>query len=314
MPVRLFRSITPRLALFVVPFLALTAPVSVQAQEEAQITVTGSREKQAAAAADQAKVVTPRPAGDYPLARHYAPLCVMTFGIDPNYGAVLVERVKANARRLGLAVQGEGCTPNVWIGFVRNSKDQVAQLRRTNPEMFVGMKQFEIDRIFAGSGAAQVWHATERRSLDGRPIPVVKLPLGNQAREVEAELNMQYQGGRLVSPIRVDINGSLVVFDSLRANGLTVQQLADYATMRILAPVQDIAQVEPGTVPSILTLFAEGADPRPDGLTEFDWAYLSAFYKLDRGARAVSVHDATERAMLDGTATGLVEKATKDAN
>ena len=55
-------------------------------------------------------------------------------------------------------------------------------------------------------------------------------------------------------------------------------------------------------------LFTEGADA-PDGLTEFDWAYLTAYYKLDRGAKAAAVHDATKRAMLNGTGTKLREKA-----
>jgi hypothetical protein len=275
-----------------------------EASEPGTITVTGNREKQAAAAANQAKAITPKPAGDVPLPRHFAPLCVMTFGIDPNYGAVLAERVTANTKALGLPVGGQGCSPNVWIGFVRNSKDQVKRLRETNPEMFRDMKQFEIDRIFKGSGAVQVWHSTEQRSYDGKPLATMTI----NGREVKT--NPQYQAGRTVSPIRTDINGSLVIFDLDRANGLTVQQLADYATMRILVPVLDIAEVEPGsTVPSILALFAKGADPRPDGLTEFDWAYLSGFYRLDRGARAAAVHDATEKAMLDGTATALSQQA-----
>ena len=275
--------------------------------EPGTITVTGNREKQAEAAGNQAKAVTPKPAGDVPLPRRFAPLCVVTFGIDPNYGAVLAERVMANTRVLGLPVGGEGCSPNVWIGFVRNSKDQVARLRKTNPEMFRDMKQFEIDRIFRGSGAAQVWHSTEQRSYDGKPLATMTI----NGREVKT--NPQYQAGRTVSPIRTDINGTLVIFDLDRANGLTVQQLADYATMRALVPVLDIAEVKPGTtVPSILTLFAKGADPRPDGLTEFDWAYLSGFYRMDRGARAVAVHDAIAKSILDGTATTLSEKASAD--
>ncbi|WP_309753830.1 hypothetical protein [Novosphingobium sp.] len=273
--------------------------------EPATITVTGNREKRAEAAANQAKAITPKPSGDVPLPRHYAPLCVVTFGIDPNYGEVLAQRVTDNARLLGLAVGGPKCSPNVWIGFVQNSKAEVAKLRRTSPEMFAGLKQFEIDRIFGGSGAAQVWNSTEQRSLDGKPIAYMTI----NGRAVK--MNPQYQAGRLVSPVRTDINGSLVIFDLARANGLTLQQLADYATMRILAPVQDIAKVEPGTVASILTLFAVDSD-RPVGLTEFDWAYLSALYRLDRGAKAAAVHDATEKAMLDGTATALSEKANAD--
>ncbi len=62
---------------------------------------------------------------------------------------------------------------------------------------------------------------------------------------------------------------------------------------------------------SILHLFAAGAEP-PEGLTEFDWAYLSAFYKLDRGAKVSAVHDGTKRSVLDGTGQKLLEKSAKD--
>lgn len=270
--------------------------------EEATIVVTGNREKQAQAAATQAKEITLRPAGDVPLARHYASICVTTFGINPDFGAVLAQRVMSNVKLLGLPVGGPGCQPNVWIGFTADSKKQVAELRKSHPEFFAELKQFEVDRIFGGSGAAQVWHSTERRNVDGRPFSTITL----NGREVQA--NSQYQGGRLVSPIRVDINGSLVIFDSNRVTGLTLQQLADYATVRILAPVQDIAEVQEGTVPTILALFAKGDVPPPDGLTEFDWAYLSAYYKLDRGAKVASIHDATERAVLDGRGGSLKQQ------
>lgn len=306
-----------KLKAFLVSFSLLAGPLAVAggtsalAQETAQqppandgtIVVTGNREKQAKAAAEQAKAITMKPAGDVPLARHYAPICIKTFGIQQEFGDVLAERVVANVKLLGLPVGDPGCEPNVWIGFVPDSKKQVARLRKTNPAMFAELKRFEIDRIFGGSGAAQVWHSTERRSLDGRPMSYTQV----NGRSVQA--NNQYQTGRLISPIRVDINGSLVIFDSKRIAGLTLQQLADYATIRILVPVQDIAVVESDQVPSILTLFAKGDFAPPDGLTEFDWAYLSAIYKLDRGAKAAAVHDATEKAMLDGRGGDLASKS-----
>ena len=282
--------------------LAQAEPVSPPT-EEATIVVTGNREKQAQAAAGQAKAITLRPSGDAPLARHYAPVCVATFGIKADFGAVLAQRVMRNVKLLGLPVGGAGCQANVWIGFAADSKKQVAELRKTNPEFFADMKDFEVNRIFGGSGAAQVWHSTERRNVDGRPLATMTI----NGREVQT--NAQYQAGRLVSPIRVDMNGSLVIFDSNRVPGLTLQQLADYATLRILAPVQDLAKVDAGTVPTILTLFAQGDAPAADGLTEFDWAYLSAYYRMDRGAKVSSIHDATEKSMLDGTATGLVRQA-----
>lgn len=295
-------------------FWAANLAAQPSSDEAGAIVVTGKRAEQAEVAANQAKDITPRPAGDVPLARRYAPICVRLFGIDPNFGEVIAERIYANIETLALPHGKPACQPNVWIGFIKNSEAEVKALRKREPAMFSDMKQFEIDRIFAGSGAVQVWHSTEIRSSDGRPIPIVKLQVGtgNMVREVETGYNAQYQAGRLSSPIRNDINGTIVLFDRDRANGKTVQQLADYATFRILAPVQDYAAPPERAMPTILTLFTPGAEA-PDGLTEFDWAFLSAFYKLDRGARAANVHDSVKQAVLDGKGQTLKERSEAPA-
>lgn len=283
------------------PAQAQTQPVADLAQEP--IVVTGERAEQAKAAGKQGQAITQRPLEDYPLARRYAPLCLHTFGINREAGEVLAERIIANAQALGLRTGDKGCKPNAWIGFVRNSKAAVAQLRKTQPEMFGTLQKTEIDRIFGGSGAAQVWHTTEQRTIDGRAL--TNLQLG----DTTVKSTSLYQPGRLGSPIRSDILGSIVIFDMARVGGKSLLQLADYATFRILAQVQDLPKVEPQTLPSILSLFAEQGDAAPDSLTEFDWAYLSGFYRMDRGAKMLATSDATERAMLDGTASRLSNKA-----
>ena len=278
----------------------------VTREEPNAIVVTGNREQQAEIAARQAKAVTLKPLADNPLPRFYAPLCVKVFGIDPAYGEVIRERVMHNARTLNLPLGKGDCQPNVWIGFTRNSKAEVERLRKQLPEMFGTLSKVEVERIFRGSGAAQAWHATEIRGADGRPMPMIEIEINGVKRLVP--YNSQYQSTRLISTVRSDINGAIVVFDAARARGRTVQQLADYATMRVLAPVQDFETVPEDGAPTILQLFVEEA-ATVDGLTEFDWAYLAAFYKLDRGAKASAVHDATRKAMLDGTGQRLREKS-----
>lgn len=277
--------------------LVCMSPAAAQqnVEGEAPIVVTGERAEQAERAADQARAITLRPSADHPLPRRYAPLCLELFGIDADYGAAIADRIRDNVRALDLDVAGANCQANVWIGFVRDSKAAVERLRREEPELFGSLKSFEIDRIFRGSGKAQLWNVTEIRNRDGRPISVVV----DGATGTEYKTNALYQAGRLTSPIRNDINGTILLFDAGHAAGRSVQQLADYATFRILAPVQDFAEAGGEGMETILTLFATGATP-PDGLTDFDWAYLAAYYRLDRGAKASAVHDAVKRSILDG--------------
>lgn len=289
--------------------LAWATPVSAQADtdEQTPIIVTGERAEQAERAADQARAITLRPSADNPLPRRYAPLCLKLFGIDAAYGEAIADHIRDNARKLGLTVGGAECQPNAWIGFVRDSRAAVERLRQERPELFSSLKSFEIDRIFRGSGKAQLWNATEVRNRDGRSIPVfVDGQTGAEYRS-----NSLYQTGRLTSPVRSDINGTILLFDSGQADGRSVRQLADYATFRILAPVQDFGQTPQGGMASILTLFAEDSAP-PDGLTDFDWAYLAAYYRLGRGAKASAVHDAVKRTILDGSGEKLREKSSDE--
>lgn len=278
--------------------LAFTAPAVAQddADESTPIIVTGERAEQAERAADLARAITLRPSANNPLPRRYAPLCLKLFGIDANYGSAIAERIRQNVRALGLVIGSADCQPNTWIGFVRGSQAAVEQLRRDEPELFSSLKSFEIDRIFRGSGGAQLWNITEIRNRDGRPIPLVV----DGQTGAEYRRNSLYQTGRLTSPVRSDIDGTILLFDADHASGRSVRQLADYATFRILASVQDFAEEPQQATPSILTLFAKNGTP-PDGLTDFDWAYLAAYYRLDRGAKASAVHDAVKRAILDGS-------------
>lgn len=275
--------------------LAAPAPgrTSTPSAGDDAIVVSGQRAEQAKAAATQARAVTqPAPAGK-PLARHYVPICVRVFGLGDPYAQAVAERVTGNVRSLGLLVGGTGCQPNAWIGLVSNSRSQVAELRKREPAMFASLKRHEIERIFRGSSAVQAWHATEIKGVDGRPIPVVRMPDGS-----EYEINQQFKAGRLTSTIRVDFTGSIVLFDRKLVGSRSLGQLADYATMRLLAATYDQAGLDPN-VPTILSLFAT-ADGAPDALTEFDRAYLKALYRLGPGADHRDMHDAVRSAFLRG--------------
>ncbi len=104
--------------------------------------------------------------------------------------------------------------------------------------------------------------------------------------------------------------GAIVLFDRKLSAGKTIRQLADYSTFRLLTPVKELSS-EPGELQSILSLFADMVMP-PAGLTEFDWSYLDAYYKLQRGSRVEKVQDAAKRAYLDGVGEKLSKRDEHD--
>jgi hypothetical protein len=85
-------------------------------------------------------------------------------------------------------------------------------------------------------------------------------------------------------PMRKEIISTLVAFDRRSVIGLTVTQLADYATMRGLSHTRPAGAGEP--LSTILALFADSAPP-PE-LTPFDLGYLRSLYFDRPDARAVS--------------------------
>lgn len=276
--------------------LLLGAPAwqALHAQDDA-IVVTGEREKARLRAASLAKAITSPPPAGTPLARQYQPLCLRVFGIQADVAAIIADRIADNARSAGVIIAKPGCQANAFLGVFRGGRGAVERLRKEQPWLFETMLRYEVDRVFAGTSPVYAWHATEVRSVDGRPLPTGEIDIGG--RKAEVKMNNQYAGGRLVSPIRADVTGSIVLIEGAATQGKTAGQIADYASMRLLAPLRD-APADRHGVETILSLFDADASP-PGELTTFDRAYLRGFYRLGPGAGAAAMHDATMKAYAD---------------
>ena len=129
---------------------AILAALPVAAQEDAAreaengentIVVTGEAPASPSRAemAEQAQEVSR--VGRYQLyeealPRFEAPLCPAVFGLREDYAAAIVARIRANAERLELPLEPEGCTANLLVAFLRDSRTFLADFERERPEMF----------------------------------------------------------------------------------------------------------------------------------------------------------------------------------
>ncbi|MDG5750772.1 hypothetical protein P8R33_06630 [Qipengyuania sp. XHP0211] len=270
--------------------LSSAAPLMAQDADPAEevIIVTGEREQEAMERVEgMTRAITRRPRVDKPLARQYGQICVGVMGMDPAYAGVLIDRIEANARRLDIAIAGEGCRVNTLVAFVDDGPEEVKQLRKDAPWLFSTLLDYEYDRILRGSGGAHAWHSTEEREVDGKQLAVIEV--GDPPRQVKA--GDPFNATRMAQQIRMDMIGSVVLMERALVPGKTLQQLADYASMRSFASIDDMASDGPDTTPTILSLFLD-ADAAPQEMTEFDWAYLQALYRLPRTARGEQIHDA----------------------
>ncbi|MGN3973517.1 hypothetical protein [Tsuneonella sp. SYSU-LHT278] len=262
-------------------------PLAAQHNDD-EIVVSGELEEAEREVVALTRAITRRPRVDKPISRRYQQMCLGVRGLSPEFAHVLIGRIEDNARALDVPVGGTGCSINTLVYFTANTRAQIAQLRKGQPEWFDSLLDYEYERILRGNGAVQSWHSTRTKGSDGKEFAVALI--GNPPREVET--GRQWKATRFAQQIRVDIEGSIVLFDTRYVPGKSIQQLADYATMRLLAPTDDVSGRAAGEMETILSLFAPGGDA-PDGLTPFDRAYLGALYALPPTARGEAMRDAT---------------------
>jgi hypothetical protein len=205
-----------------------------------------------------------------PLARFEEPVCPGIVGLQLEFAEAMVQRIRENAERFGLRLDdSEDCEPNIVVTFLPDSRDYLNRLNAQKPYLFDALTLPQKRRLLEEGGAARAWVNTALRTRDG-------LSVGD--RENLGELpraTMWAAHSRIYVPVRRDITSSMVLIDRDAVEGKSVDQLADYATMRALA--RTYPEEAGGEQPSILVLF-EAEEEAPAGLTAFDEAYLSRLY------------------------------------
>ena len=270
-----------------------TAPAEPQTKPVPSIVVTGDREEQVRAVrALTSDLVIPARI-DKPFARFHQPFCPAAVGIKTDYALVINGLMRANAKEVGAPVGAEDCTPNALLMFAKDGPAAIEQLREDQVWLFAGLPPSKLEAIAGPDDMTFAWNTTELRGVDGSPLKIVQI--GDVPRDVY--LNDQYQSGRLNGTVRMDVMGAAVLIDLDHVGGKTLEQLAAYATIRLLATVRDREPDEARAVPSVLSLFTQ-PDQAPAGLTRFDLSLLRAFYAMRPNERSAAILDATARYYL----------------
>jgi hypothetical protein len=256
--------------------LAAPAPAQDQAPEaeteagEGSIIVTEDRERPTSREVSrQARDISDIASDIYdkPLARIEDRLCPGVIGLRQAAAELMIDRIRWNAERLDMWLADDtACSPNLIIAFVEDGKAQIAELQDKQPWLFQTLPLPERRALLEEDGPVRVWTTAQLRTRDGMPI---------QRRENLTEppvVSMWMAHSKIYLTIREDITQVVVLFDRDAVRGKTVIQLADYATMRSFARTKP-AEGDAVALDTILTLFDANA-VSPDGLTEFDQAYL----------------------------------------
>jgi hypothetical protein len=260
--------------------LALAALLTVQpAPQEAEppaIVVESEKPRTEQELTDLARDLADNPRPDRPLARFEEPLCLMVAAGDTALGQEVAARIIANAKAAKVKVRGSGCSTNALVLIADDARQQLQSVRSSGRRLFAGLNAREIDAAMGARDPVYVFQSSQTTAASGQAML--------RAMPDTPPENRVYAMGRLSRLIREDMLAALVVIDKAAVAGLSPVQIADYASLRLLAPTGEVDIAEAGSAPpTIMTLFAAPASA-PQQMTRFDRAYLSALYRMPPGA------------------------------
>lgn len=215
------------------------------------------------------------PDGKLHTLRH--PMCLLVAADDQAFAKAVARRVIDNAEEAGVAVRRGRCDPNTLIAFTDDAVRQLREMRNNYLQFYGSHYIGQLDEMFATETASFAFHEP------------MQLWMGPEV----------FQGQREVIG-QPDVFGAAVVIEQAATEGLDPVQLADHATLRLLAPTinaSKMPQDTPEGVATILTLFSD-RDAAPRQMTEFDRAYLRSLYAMPRGSPAKAVMARASRLAL----------------
>ncbi|MDC0887075.1 hypothetical protein OAS19_04720 [Altererythrobacter sp.] len=268
--------------------VAAQASNDTKAEPNETIVVTGQRELEERAVRDTVADIAMRGRNQYePIAQYQSPLCVAAKGLDPQSDEYVAERIRINARSTGLPTGEDGCETNALVIVVGNPAALIESLRKAQPHLFGLRANQKMKAALKRGQPALAWSAYRANGPRGGDLAAPGgiagatgiAPVSQGAGE---SVKQTRSGGisRFKIAYSVEKVFTVVVFDIGQLIGVHLDQLADFATMRILADPQRKVQLGEGAGDTILSLFDAEPDQAPGQMTQIDRAFLRGLYAL----------------------------------
>jgi hypothetical protein len=180
--------------------------------------------------------------GDWPPI-WFAPVCPLVTGLRHEQDEFVLSRVSEIARAAGTPLGGQKCHPNLYIFVTAHPRELLRTIVSRRYLVFFGhAAPSQVDQFINRPGAVKVWHNT-------------------------------FQGAFGVAPVSVVVDGT-------RLDGVSEKQLADYVGMVSLAEIKSSAHF--GEANTILKLFDGPPEAAPEGLSDWDRAFLKIVYHREQ--------------------------------
>ena len=250
------------------------------------------------------------------LARWQDPICPLVTGLPREMAEYILLRVSEIARTVGAPLAGEKCrVQNLFIIVTKNAEVYLRELeKRHGSTVFEGAAPALINEFITTPRPVRTWYETIERTPEGLPMLEMAFPgisqmyckaaaggcdwvpvMPTASDQTSGLTNPWSQASHLVLNVVWAIKRVYVVVDPTRFKGVKLGQLADYVSMAGLAQIKLNPHL--GDDPTILRLFDADPQTASAGLTDWDVAFLKAFYRseqksmLQRGSIAEGMID-----------------------
>lgn len=224
------------------------------------------------------QIVRPPPIHQ-PIAKFFFPVCPEVRGLTPADAEAIAERMRQNARALGIGANDDPkCTPTILVAFMSPAAGPPEKWLSADSPQLAHLAARERERVLSEASPVRAWNRVEVRDFYGQPQVVGETTF------------IDPQPKSKTDPIvTTEITGAAVLIARDAAEGLTLAQLADYATMRTLIGTGALPDGGQTPVQTILSLFAD-ADP-PAEMTSFDKALVAELYNASQNSSARRVYN-----------------------
>lgn len=219
--------------------------------------------------------------------------CVQVIGLEPEASRLIEDRITLTAVDIGLKRPKGDCRVNALVLVVDNPEEKFNLIHRhrtglLGPIDYRDIHTRTLQQQLREGKPFVVWN-----QLDWRPRGLMMDVSGAGWMDLAAfpdALNGR-EAGRFI-PKRL----SVIMFDHAQLKGVSLGQLADFASLYLLGLPRRQIDFDNVAVSSVLSLFADGPQSAPAQMTEFDRAYLAGLYTMPRNSRRTGLHSAVVRA------------------
>lgn len=284
---------------FGVPAFAQNAPSQTAAPTE-NVTVTGIKDVEKAVTDFVGRVTTPTRVANK-MARWHDGICPITAGVRQTAVKFITQHVRDIAAQVGAPVNDRAdCKPNIEIVFTTTPQALLDTIFIKYPELLgYHDNSAQATKLATVTWPTQSWYSTATRDLRGNPLVdgvktggvtmTMQLPPGGYGGPSGGalpmlEMNMpsartvSVTGSRLGDGASSEFSHVVIVVEPAKLLEYELGTLSDYIALLALAQSQPPEKCE--ELPTILNLLVAGCATPPKALSNVDYAYLRALYKV----------------------------------